>query len=88
MKHLLLIRKPWHLPDVPLFPSGTVVTPWQNTSARLSSIPNPVSASAVRKSDVLIGEPSLTLGSMQISPRDLTRSQVELARSSLEIQIL
>ena len=30
------------------------------------------------------GESSLTLGSIQISPRDLTRSQGELARSSLE----
>ena len=29
-------------PDVPLFPSRSVVTPLQNTSARLSSIPNPV----------------------------------------------
>ena len=29
-------------PDVPLFPSGTVVTQLQNTPARLSSIPNPV----------------------------------------------
>ena len=39
-------------PDVPLFPSGTVVTQLQNT--------------------------------IQISPRELTRSQGELARSSLE----
>ena len=70
--------------DVPLFPSGTVVTPLQNTSARLSSMPNPVSASSVRESDVQIGESSSTLGSIQISPRDLTRSQGELARSSLE----
>ena len=53
---------------VPLFPSGTAVTPWQNTSARLSSIPNPVSASSVRESDVQIGESSLTPGSIQISP--------------------
>ena len=72
-------------PDVPLlFPSGTVVTQLQNTSARLSSIPNPVSASSVRESDVQTGESSLTPGSMQISPRELTRSQGELARSSLE----
>ena len=39
-------------PDVWLFPSGTVVTQLQNTSTRLSSIPNPVSASSVRESDV------------------------------------
>ena len=71
-------------PDVPLFPSGTVVTQLQNTSARLSSIPNPVSASSVRKSDVQIGESSLTPGSIQISPRDLARCQGDLARSSLE----
>ena len=45
-------------PDVPLFPSGTFVTQLQNTSARLSSIPNPVSASSVRESDVQIGESS------------------------------
>ena len=70
--------------DVPLFPSGTVVTLLQNTSARLSSIPNSVSASSVRESDVQIGESSLTAGSIQISPRELTRSQGELARSSLE----
>ena len=43
-------------PDVPLFPSGTVVTQLQNTSARLSSIPNPVSASSVRESGVQTGE--------------------------------
>ena len=65
-------------PGVPLFPSGTVVTQLQNTSARLSSIPNPVSASSVRESDVQTGESSLTPGSIQISPRDLTRIQGEL----------
>ena len=70
--------------DVPLFPSGTVVTLLQNTSARLSSIPNPVSASSVRESDVQIGESSLTPCSIQTAPRDLTRNQCELARSSLE----
>ena len=70
-------------PDVPLFPSGTVVTQLQNTSARLSSIPNPVSASSVRESDVQTGESSLTPGSIQFSPRELTRSQGKLARSSL-----
>ena len=69
---------------VPLFPSGTVVAPSQNTPARLLSIPNPVSASAGRESDVPIDESSLTSGSIEISPRELTRSQGELARSSLE----
>ena len=67
-----------------MFPSDTVVTQLQNTSARLSSIPNPVSACSVRESDVQTGESSLTPGSIQISPRDLTHSQGELARSSLE----
>ena len=56
----------------------------KNTSAQLSSIPNPVSASSVRESDVPTGESSLTPGSIQISPRELTRSQGELARSSQE----
>ena len=69
---------------VPLFPSGTVVAPSQNTSARLSSIPNPVSASSCRESDVQIDESSSTPGSKQISPRELTRNQGEFARSSLE----
>ena len=69
---------------VPLFPSGTVVAPSQNTPARLSSIPNPVSASAGRASEVQVDESSLTPGSIQISPRELTRNQGELARSSLE----
>ena len=50
---------------VPLFPSGTVVAPSQNTlarntPARLSSIPNPVSASAGHESDVQVDESSLT----------------------------
>ena len=69
---------------VPLFPSGTVVAPSQNTPARLSSISNPVSASAGRESDVQVCESSLTPGSIQSSPRELTRSQGELARRSLE----
>ena len=47
-----------------LFPSG----------ARLSSIPNPVSASAGRESDVQVDESSLTPDSIQISTRELTRS--------------
>ena len=69
---------------VPLLPSGTVVDPLQNTSTRLSSIPNPVSASAGRESDVQVDESSVAPGSMQIAPRDLTRSKGELVRSSLE----
>ena len=69
---------------VPLFPSGTVVTPSQNTSARLSSIPNPVSASSGREPDVQIDESSLTPGSIQNSPRELTRSHCDFYRSSLE----
>ena len=57
-------------PDVPLFPSGTVVTQLQkHVLLDCPSIPNPVSASSVR------GESSLTPGSIQISPRELTRSQ-------------
>ena len=44
---------------VPLFPSGTVVAPSQNTPALLSSIPKPVSAPAGRESDVQVGESSL-----------------------------
>ena len=56
-------------PDVPLFPSGTVVTQLQNTSARLSSTPNPVSASSARKSDVQIGESSLTPGTQRFDPQ-------------------
>ena len=39
---------------VPLFPSATVVAPSKNTPARLSPIPNPVSASAGRESDVQV----------------------------------
>ena len=70
--------------SVPLFPSGTFVTPSQNTFARLSSIPNPVSASSGRESDVQIDESSSTPGSIHTSPRELNRSQGELARSSLE----
>ena len=66
------------------FPSGTVVAPSQNTPARMSSIPNTVSASAGSESDVQTGESSLTLGSIQNSPRDLTRNQGKLARSSQE----
>ena len=50
---------------VPLFPSGTVVDPLQNTPTRLSSIPDPVFESACRESDVPIDESSVAPGSMQ-----------------------
>ena len=69
---------------VPWLPSGTVVNPLQNTPTRLSSIPDPVSESACRESDVPIDESSVAPGSMQTSSRELTRSQGELVRSSLE----
>ena len=55
-----------------------------NVEPFISSIPNLVSASSGRDSDVQIDESSVTPGSIQISPRELTRSQGELARSSLE----
>ena len=42
------------------------------------------SASSVREFDVQTGESSLTPDSIQISPRELTRSQGELVRSSLK----
>ena len=70
--------------EVDLEAPPVVVAPSQNTPARLSSIPNPVSASTGRESDVQVDESSLTPGSIQISPRELTRSQGELARSSME----
>ena len=43
-----------------------------------------VSASAGHESDVQVDESSPTPGSIQISPRELTRNQGELALSSLE----
>ena len=63
---------------VPLLLSGTEVDPLQNTPTRLSSIPDPVSESACRESDVPIDESSVAPGSMQTSPQELTRSQCEL----------
>ena len=69
---------------VSLQPSGTVVDPLQNAPTRLSSMPDPVSVSVSRESDVPIGESSVAPGSMQTSSRDLTRSQDELVRNSLE----
>ena len=68
----------------PLLPSGTVVDPLHNTPTRLPSRPDPVPEPACRESDVPVDESSVTPGSMQISPRELTRSQGELVRSSLE----
>ena len=62
--------------DVSLFLHGTVVTQ--------SSTPNLFSASSVRESDVQTGGSSLTPDSIQISPRELTRSQGELVRISLK----
>ena len=69
---------------VPLLPSNTVVYPSQNTPTRLPSRSDPVSEPVCRTSDVPIDESSEAPGSMQVSPRDLTRSQGELFRSSLE----
>ena len=54
---------------VPLFRSGTVFTPSQNTSFQVSSIPNLVSASSGRESEVQIDESSLTSG---LIPSSLT----------------
>ena len=82
MKHLLLIRKPWHLLLYRCFLLAPLSL--RRKTLPLSSIPNPVAASAGRESDVQVDESSLTPGSIQISPRELTRSQGELARSSLE----
>ena len=59
-----------------------MVNPLQNTPTHLSSIPDPVSESVFRESDVPIDESSVAPGSMQTS-RDLTRSQGELVRSSV-----
>ena len=69
---------------VPLLPSDIVVDPLQNTPTRLPSRPDPVPEPVRRDSDVPIDESFVAPGSMQISPRDLTRSQGELVRSSLE----
>ena len=69
---------------VPLLPSGADVDPLQNTPTRMPSRSDPVSEPVRRESDVPIDKSSVAPGSMQISPRDLTRSQGELVRSSLE----
>ena len=69
---------------VSMLPSGAVVDPLQNTPTRLLSRSDPVAELVRRGSDVQIDESSVALCSMQISQRDLTRSQGELVRSSLE----
>ena len=68
----------------PLLPSGTVVDPLQNTPTRLPARQDPVSEPACREYDVPFDESSVAPGSMQISARELTHSQGELVRSSLE----
>ena len=69
---------------VPSLPFGTVVDPLQNTSTRLSSSRILFLHLLRRESDVQVDESSVAPGSMQIAPRDLTRSKGELVRSSLE----
>ena len=64
--------------------SWTKRRPVDQLTNKRSSIPNPVCASAGRQSEVQVGESFLTPGSIQMSPRELTRSQGELARGSLE----
>ena len=64
--------------------SYIVVDPLQNTSTRLPSRSVPVFEPVHREFDVSIDEASVAHASMQISLRDLTRSQGELVRSSLE----
>ena len=68
--------------SVPLLPSDLVVAPIQNTPTRLPSRSDTVPEPVLRDSDVPVDESSVVPGSMQISPRELTRSQGELVRSS------
>ena len=68
---------------VPLLPSGKFVAPSQYNITRLPSRSVPLEP-VRRVSDVPIDESSVVPGSMRFSPRDLTRSQAELVRSSLE----
>ena len=70
--------------SVPLLPSDLVVDPIQNTPTRLTSRSDPVSEPVLCDTDVPVDGSSVVPGSMQISPRELTRSQGELVRSSLE----
>ena len=69
---------------VPLLPSGIVVDPSQNTATRLPSRSVPVIEPVRRDSHVPIDESSVAPGPMQILPRELSRNQGELVRSSLE----
>ena len=80
LEERLLVRKPWHL----LLYCSYLLVPLQNTLTRLPSTPDPVSEPACRESDVPHDESSVAPGSIQISPRELTRSQGELVGSSLE----
>ena len=78
-----MVRKPWHLP---LYLCFTLWHRGRSLAKQSHSfvIPDPVSESARRNSDVPVVESSVAPGSMQTSPRDLTRNQGELVRSSLE----
>ena len=84
LENLLLVRRPWHLPLYLCHP----LVPWsircKTTPTRLSSIPDLVSESVGRGSDVPSDESSAALGSVQTSPREFTRSQGELVPSSSE----
>ena len=82
LKNLLLIKNPRDL-HLSVFPSGNVVSPSENSSTRVLSSPNPVSATVGRDSEAQVGESSVTPGSTQIYPRDLTRGQGELARMTM-----
>ena len=84
LKNHRLFRNPWHLLCVPRLPSGIVVDPSQNTSTRWPSKSVLVIEPVRRDSDVPIDDSSVAPGSMQISPRELTRSQGELVRSFVE----
>ena len=83
LENLLLVRKPWNLP---LYLCFTLWHRGRSVAKHSHSfvIPDPVSESAGRESDVQVDESSVAPGSMQTSPRDLTRNQGELVRSSLE----
>ena len=74
----------WNLLLYLCYPLATVVDSLQNTPTRLSSTADIVSESLCRESDVPIDESFVAPGSMNTSSRDLTRSQGEMVRSSLE----
>ena len=70
---------------VPLFyPLALWSIRCKTTHTRLPSRSDPVSEPVRRDSEVPVDESSVAPGSMQIAPCDLTRSQGELVRSSLE----